>query len=72
MPPQAAGGSLPLTEEKWLERYKKKHLDSGRGGARAGGWGKYHDKPRGRGGCRNGAANSNTSSSHAIRDNECK
>ncbi|XP_066361361.1 uncharacterized protein [Miscanthus floridulus] len=42
-PPQAAGGKLLLTEEQWLERYKKQ--DTGHGGSSSGGRG----KGRGRG-----------------------
>ena len=37
--PQASVGKLLLTEEQWLDRYKQKDGDSGRGGATSGGRG---------------------------------
>jgi len=55
-PSQVVGGKLLLTEEQWLERYKKK--ESGRGDTSSSGHGKGHGKPRGRGGRGNSDARS--------------
>jgi len=71
-PPQAASGKLLLTEEQWLERYKKQ--DPGRGGSSSGG----RDKGRGRGkprGCDGGNSSDtrgSASSGRASPDDECK
>ncbi|XP_066323940.1 uncharacterized protein [Miscanthus floridulus] len=70
-PPQAAGGKLLLTEEQWLEKYKKQ--DSVRGGSSIGGWGKRHGKPRGCGGSNSSDARSSAGSGHAAGlDDMCK
>ena len=68
-PPQAASGKLLLTEEQWLERYKKQ--DSERGGSSSGTRGKRRGKPRSRGGGSNsdGAC---SSSGRAGSGDTCK
>jgi hypothetical protein len=71
-PSQAAGGKLLLTEEQWLERYKQKGTESGRGGSSAGGWGKRRGKPCGRGGGNSKDAHCSASTVHASPDDECK
>ncbi|XP_066391725.1 uncharacterized protein [Miscanthus floridulus] len=68
-PPQAAGGKLLLTEEQWLERYKKQ--DSGRGSSSSGGRGKRRGKPRGRGG-NNSDGRGGPSSGRVGPDDVCK
>jgi hypothetical protein len=68
--PQVSGGKLLLTEEQWLDRYKQKDGDSGRGGASSGGRGKRRGKPRARGG--KGASEGRSNSNRASSDDECK
>ena len=41
-PTHTASGKLLLTEEQWVERYKKKNTESNRGGSSSGGCGKHH------------------------------
>lgn len=71
-PPQAAGGKLLLTEEKWLERYKKQ--EPGRGGSSSGGHGKARGcgKARGGGGGTNSDGHRAPGSARAGPDDECK
>jgi transposase InsO family protein len=66
-PPQAAGGKLLLTEEQWIERYKKKTGESGHGGSGSGGRGKGRGRGRGRGTGGNGGS----SSSRPPPDDPC-
>jgi hypothetical protein len=68
--PQVSGGKLLLTEEQWLDRYKQKDGDSGRGGANSGGRGKRRGKPRGRGG--KGTPKGRNYSGRASQDDECR
>jgi hypothetical protein len=53
-PPQTVGGKLLLTEEQWLEKYKKSEYS--RGGSSSG----SHGKHRGRGCGRSGGGNNDT------------
>lgn len=48
-PAHTAGGKLLLTEEQWVEKYKKKASDGGHGGSGSGGRGKGRGRGRGRG-----------------------
>ena len=48
-PPQNASGKLLLTEEQWIEKYKRKGQESSRGGSSSGGRGKGRGRGRGRG-----------------------
>jgi hypothetical protein len=68
--PQVSGGKLLLTEEQWLDRYKQKDGDPGRGGTNSGGWGKRRGKPRGRGG--KGTSEGRSYSGRASQDDECR
>ena len=68
-PPQAASGKLLLTEEQWLERYKKQ--DSGCGGSNSSTRGKRRGKLR----SRDGGSNSDgagSSSGRAGSGDTCK
>jgi hypothetical protein len=49
VPAHTTGDKLLLTEEQWVERYKKKSTESGRGGSGSGGRGKGHGRGRGHG-----------------------
>jgi transposase InsO family protein len=66
-PANTASGKLLLTEEQWVERYKKKSGELGRGGSGSGGRGKGRGKGRGRGTGGNGGS----SSSRPPPDDPC-
>jgi hypothetical protein len=68
VPAQTAGGKLLLTEEQWVERYKKKSTESGRGGSNSGGRGKGRGRGRGRG---SGDSKGGSSSSRPPPDDPC-
>ena len=63
-PAHTASGKLLLTEEQWVEKYKKKSGDSGRGGCGFGTRGKGRSRGRGRGA-------GGTSSSRPPPDDPC-
>jgi len=65
---QTAGGKLLLTEEQWVERYKKKSNESGRSGSGSGGRGKGRGRGRGRG---SGDSRGGSSSTCPPPDNPC-
>ncbi|CAN6248051.1 unnamed protein product [Urochloa humidicola] len=72
-PAPTVGGKLLLTEEQWLERYKQKDQESGRGGSNSGGRGKRRGKPRPRGGGGNtSGGRSGTNSGRATTGDICK
>jgi hypothetical protein len=63
-PAHTASGKLLLTEEQWVEKYKKKALEPGHGGFGSGGHGKGRGRGRGRG-------SGGSSSSRPPSDNPC-
>ena len=63
-PAHTASGKLLLTEEQWVEKYKKKSGESGRGGSGSRGRGKGCGRGRGRG-------NGGSSSSRPPPDDSC-
>ncbi|XP_062182044.1 uncharacterized protein LOC133886315 [Phragmites australis] len=70
--PQDAGGKLLLTEEQWIERYKKRKQESGWGSSTSGGHGKHRGKGRGRGAGGNTESRTGSSSGRANPDDICK
>ncbi|WVZ76857.1 hypothetical protein U9M48_024783 [Paspalum notatum var. saurae] len=70
-PAPSSSGKLYLTEEQWLERYKKKEQDEGRGAGGSGGRGKRGcGKWQGRGGGENTDSGSNTKTGRS--DDKCR
>ncbi|XP_066319392.1 uncharacterized protein [Miscanthus floridulus] len=69
-PAHTASGKLLLTEEQWVERYKK-DSESSRGGFGSGGRGKGRGRGRGRGSISKGDSRSNSSSGRAPPDEPC-
>jgi len=69
-PVHTASGKLLLTEEQWVERYKKKATESGRGSS-SGGRGKGRGRGRGRSNDGNGDGKSGSSSSRPPPDDPC-
>jgi len=67
---QDVAGKLLLTEEQWLERYKKRDKDSGRGGSSSGGRGKRRGRGRGRG--TGSDSRASASSGQTVTDDACK
>jgi len=67
-------GKLLLTEEQWLERYKKKDGEAGRGGSSSGGRGRGrgHGKGRGRSGGDGYEQRAGTNSAQGVGDDACK
>jgi hypothetical protein len=68
---QTAGGKLLLTEEQWIEKYKKKSLESSRGGFSSGGRGNRRGRGRGRGPSGNGDSRSSSGSARAPPEDPC-
>jgi hypothetical protein len=69
VPSQSLSGKLLLTEEQWLERYKK--TETARGGSNSGARGRHRGKPRGRGGARGSAGRGNANPKKAGVDDIC-
>ncbi|XP_066360868.1 uncharacterized protein [Miscanthus floridulus] len=69
-PPQTVSGKLLLTEEQWVEKYKKKDRESGRGGFSSGSRGKFRGRGRGRGSGGSGSSGG-SSSSRPPPDDPC-
>ncbi|WVZ50904.1 hypothetical protein U9M48_002110 [Paspalum notatum var. saurae] len=67
-PSSSAGGKLYLTEEQWLERYKKKEQEEGHGVGGSGGRGKW----RGRGGGKNPDGGLGSGTKSGRHDDKCR
>jgi hypothetical protein len=68
---QTAGGKLLLTEEQWVEKYKKKGSESSRGGFSSGGRGNCRGRGRGRGPSDNGDSRNSSGSARAPPEDPC-
>ena len=68
---QTAGGKLLLTEEQWVERYKKKDQGSTRGGSSSGSRGKRRGRGRGRGSGGHGDSQAGWSAGRAPPEDPC-
>ena len=68
---QTAGGKLLLTEEQWVERYKKKDQGSTRGGSSSSSRGKRRGRGRGRGSGGHGNSRAGWSAGRAPPEDPC-
>jgi hypothetical protein len=71
VPAHTANGKLLLTEEQWVEKYKKKDQESSRGGSSSGGRGKRRGRGCGRGAGGNGDSRAGSSLGRAAADDPC-
>jgi hypothetical protein len=69
VPSQSLTGKLLLTEEQWLERYKK--TETARGGSNSGARGRHRGKPRGRGGASGSVGRGNANPKKAGVNDIC-
>ncbi|XP_066311131.1 uncharacterized protein [Miscanthus floridulus] len=68
---QTSNGNLLLTKEQWVERYKKRGSESGRGGAGSGGRGNRRGRGRGRSSGSSGDSRSGSTSTRPPPDEPC-
>ncbi|XP_066358327.1 uncharacterized protein [Miscanthus floridulus] len=71
-PAHTASRKLLLTEEQWVERYKKKNTESSRGGSSSGGRGKHRGHGRGCGTGGDGDTRASSGSGKARQADVCK
>ncbi|XP_066365003.1 uncharacterized protein [Miscanthus floridulus] len=69
---QDVAGKLLLTEEQWLERYRKRDKDSGHDGSSSSGRGKRRGRGRGRGTDSGNDSRASSNLAQTIADDACK